>query len=81
MDSSPSAHTIDDYRITDENQRPHQSFHGRHAIEDTDLCFADYVRMQFMGQDREVETEKATGLEQDYRSKFDWTEIILDDFS
>jgi len=81
VDSSPSAHTIDHYRITDENLKPHQSFHGSHAIEDADLCFTDYVRMQFMGQDREVEMENATGLEQDYRSKFDWTEIILDDFS
>ncbi|KAL7463957.1 hypothetical protein ACHAXS_004308 [Conticribra weissflogii] len=81
VDSLRSAPTIDDYRIKDENLRPQQSFRGSHAIEDSDLCFTDYVLMQFMGQDREVEMEDAHGLEQDYRSKFDWTEIILDDFS
>ena len=74
-----NSHAINDFRIPDPNQAPQVSTRWNgNEIEDADLEFVDYVKMQFFGVnvDDDVEVE-----EEDYRSKLDWAERLLDDFS
>ena len=46
-------------------------------LEGADRNFTDYMYMQFLGDDVETESE----LDEDYQSKLDFFEVILDDFS
>lgn len=74
-----NSQAINDFRIQDPNLSP-QISHRRNGneIDEADLEFGDYVRMQFFGMnvDDAIEVD-----EEDYRSKLDWELRILDDFS
>lgn len=70
---------INDFRIQDSNLSPQTTpRRNENAIEEADLEFGDYVRMQFFGMNVDDDVEIK---EQDYRATLDWELRILDDFS
>ena len=75
-----NSQAINDFRIQDPNLTPQTTLRrSNNSIEDADLEFGDYVRMQFLGMNIDDAIETSEGL--DYRSKLDWELCILDDFS
>eukprot|EP00804_Cyclotella_cryptica_P028465 CCRYP_018817-RA/>CCRYP_018817-RA protein AED:0.12 eAED:0.12 QI:536/1/1/1/1/1/3/354/517 len=74
-----NSHAISDFRIQDPDQTPQVSTRRNgNEIEEADLEFADYLKMQLFGM--KVDENVEVG-EEDYRSKLDWAERLLDDFS
>ena len=75
-----NSQAINDFRIQDPNLTPQITpRRSDNEIEDADLEFGDYVRMQFLGMNIDDAIETSEGLS--YRSKLDWELCILDDFS
>lgn len=75
-----NSQAANDFRIHDPNLSPQTTprRHTDNAVEDADLEFGDYVRMQFWGMNVDDAIEVN---EEEYWSKLDWELRILDDFS
>eukprot|EP00579_Thalassiosira_antarctica_P006571 CAMPEP_0201900140 /NCGR_PEP_ID=MMETSP0902-20130614/51744_1 /ASSEMBLY_ACC=CAM_ASM_000551 /TAXON_ID=420261 /ORGANISM="Thalassiosira antarctica, Strain CCMP982" /LENGTH=467 /DNA_ID=CAMNT_0048433719 /DNA_START=70 /DNA_END=1473 /DNA_ORIENTATION=- len=89
VEYAPKTATADGYRFADQDLRPWRS-ESRNTpvpnIEDADLYATDYFYTQCLGDDRHKNTPVTVDYgteveEEDYRTKLNWNEILLDDFS